>query len=56
MERQFYVFIDIQFVDQVEALEDESDVALAEQGTLFFFQPADLFVQQVIFACGGVVQ
>ena len=36
--RQFDVLIDIEFVDEVEALEHESDVSFAELGTLLLLK------------------
>ena len=41
-QRKLDVLIDIQFIDQVEALEHESDVALTELGALLFLELADL--------------
>ena len=37
-QRQLHVLVDVQFVDEVEALEDEADVAFAVLGALFLFQ------------------
>jgi len=49
-------FKDIQFVDEVEALEDESDLSFAVEGPVFFFQCADFTSQQVVFSRSGVVE
>ncbi len=55
-QRQLYVFIDVQLVDEVEALEHEADVALAELGALLLLQAADLLSEQLIGALGGIIQ
>ena len=53
---QLDVLIDIQLVDEVEALEDEADVALAELGAVFLLEVADLMTEEFVLALGGVVQ
>ena len=55
-EREFDILEDVQFVYQVEALEDEADIALANLRALLFFEVANFFVAQVIVALGGVVE
>ncbi len=55
-QRQFDVLIDVQLVDEVEALEYEADVALAELGALLLLQAADLLSEQLIGALGGIIQ
>ena len=55
-QRQLDVLIDVQLVDEVEALEHEADVALAELGALPLLQLSDLLPQQLVAARGGVVQ
>ena len=55
-QRQFDVLIDVQFVDEVEALEHEADVALAELGALLLLQAANLLSEQLIGALGGIIQ
>ena len=54
--RQLNVLIHIEFVDQVEALEHEADVAFAELGTLFLLEAADLGAEEFIGTTGGIVQ
>ena len=55
-QRQFDVFIHVQFVNEVEALEYETDVPFTHHGALSFFQGTDFFAVEVVFAGGGVVQ
>ena len=55
-QRQLDVLIDVQLVDEVEALEHEADVAFAELGALLLLQAADLLAEQLVGALGGVVQ
>ena len=56
LERQFDVLIDVELVDEVEALEHEADVALAEFGALALLQLAHLLTEQLVGAARGVVQ
>lgn len=55
-QRKLDVLIDIQFIDQVEALEHESDVALTELGALLFLELADLRAEKFVGASGRVVK
>ena len=55
-QRQLDVFKHVQLVDEVEALEHEADVALAELGAVLFLEAAHLLAEQFILAVGGVVQ
>ena len=55
-QRQLDVLIDIEFVDQVEALEYEADVALAELGALFLLELAYLGAKEFVGTAGGIVQ
>ena len=55
-QRQLDILEDIQLVDQVERLEDEADVALAELRAVFLSETAHLVVQQHIAARCRVVQ
>ena len=55
-EREFDILEDVQLIYQVEALEDEADIALANLRALLFFEVANFFVAQVIVALGGVVE
>ena len=50
------VLIDIQLVDQVEALEHESDVTLTELGALLLLKLADLCAEKLVGAGGRIVQ
>ena len=54
--RQLHVFKDIQFVDQIETLEHETDISFTHLRTFFFFQVSDFPVRQVIVARCRVVQ
>jgi len=56
LERQLDVLIDVQLVDEVEALEYEADIALAKLGALAFFQLSHLLTEQLVGAARGVVQ
>ena len=49
-QRQFDVLVDVQFVDQVETLENETDFAFAVQRAIFFLQGSDFLSEQVVFA------
>ena len=53
---QFDVLIHIEFIDQVEALEHEADVALAELGALLFLEAAHFGAEEFIGTAGGIVQ
>lgn len=55
-QRQLDVLEDIQFVDQVERLENKPDIPLAEFRAVFLLEPGDLVVEQRIAARGGIVQ
>lgn len=55
-QRQLDVLVDVQFVDQVETLENETDFAFAVQRAIFFLQGSDFLSEQVVFARGRVVQ
>ena len=55
-QRQLDVLEDVQFVDQVERLEDEPDIPLAEFRAVFLLEPGDLVAEQRIAARGGIVQ
>ena len=55
-QRELNVFIDIQFVDQVETLEHEADVALAELGALLFLKIGHFRAKEFVAAAGGIVQ
>ena len=55
-ERQFDILIDIEFVDEVETLEHESDVTLAEGGALLLLEAAHLGTEKLIAAAGRIVQ
>ena len=55
-EGQLDVLEDVQLVDEVEALEDEADVAFAVLGALFLFQCADFLAEELVLARGGVVE
>ena len=54
--RQLHVFVDIELVDQVEALEYEADVALAELGAVLLLEPADLLAEQLVASARGVIE
>ena len=55
-QRQLNVFIYVQFVNQVETLEHEADVTLAEARTSLLFQLTHLLSQQLVGASCGIVQ
>ncbi len=55
-ERQFDVLFDVEFVQEVEALEDEANLTFAHLGTLALFEAADFLSVQPILAAGGVVE
>ena len=55
-QRQLDVLIHVQLVDEVEALEHEADVALAELGAVLLLEVAHLLPQQLVAAFRGVVQ
>ena len=55
-QRQLHVLEDIQLVYQVEALEYEAYLALADAGAVLFVQVGHLLPQQLVAARGGVVQ
>ena len=55
-QRQLHVLEDVQLVYQVEALEDEAYLALADAGAVLLVQVGHLLPQQTVAARGGVVQ
>ena len=55
-QRQFDVLIHIEFVDKVETLEHETDIAFAELGALFLLEVRHLGAEEFIAAAGRVVQ
>ena len=55
-QRQFYVLEDIEFVYQVETLEDEAYLALAYTGTVFLVQVGHFLSEQLVAAFGRIVQ
>ncbi len=55
-QRQFHVFEHRKLVDQVKALEDKTDVALAKLGTLPFGFVGHLVVHEVVFSLRRIVQ
>ena len=55
-QRQLNILIHIQFVNQVEALEHEADIALAELGALLLLKIGHFRAQEFIGAAGGIVQ
>ena len=55
-EWQLDVLEDVEFVDEVEALEDESDIALAETGAVALLEVAHFGVTEPVVAGGGVVE
>ena len=55
-QRQFDVFIDVELVDEVETLEDEADVALAELRAVLLFEVRHLLTEEFVTALGRVVQ
>ena len=54
--REFHVFEHVQFVDQVETLEHETDVAFADLRTLLLLEMPDFLACQVIIARSRIVQ
>ena len=53
---QFDVLGNIEFVDQVEALEDETDVLLANVGALSLGVPGNVLVEEEIVTIGWVIE
>ena len=49
-QRKFHIFEHVQFVDEVEALEDEAYHARAQTGTLFFLQVGYLGAEELVTA------
>ena len=54
--RQFYIFVNVQLIYQVEALEHESQLAFAHAGTFFLFQVRHFLPKQLITAFRRIVQ
>ena len=55
-EGEFHIFKDIQLVNQVEALEDESDIFSSQMCALALFMVSYLFVVEVIISAGRIVK
>src|SRR5690606_13563161 len=51
-----YILEDRQLVDEIEALEDEADGALAEVRALPLGMPGDFVAEEVILAARGIIQ
>jgi hypothetical protein len=54
--RQFYIFVNVQLIYQVETLEHESQLAFAHAGTFFLFQVRHFLPEQLITAFRRIVQ
>ena len=54
--REFHVLEHVQFVDQVETLEYETDIAFANLRTFLLFEMPDFLVCQVIVARRRIIQ
>ena len=55
-ERQLDVLVDVEFVNKVETLENEADVALAETGAVALLETTHLGVAKPVAARRGVVE
>ena len=55
-QRQFHILVNIQFVDQVEALEYETDITFTYLCTFFLFQVTDFLIDQIIISGGRIIQ
>ena len=55
-QRKFDILIDIEFVDEVEALEHESDVSLAELRAVLLLEFRHLVAEEFVTAAGRVVE
>ena len=55
-QRQLDVLVDVELVDEVEALEHESDISFAELGTLLLLEVRHLGAQKFIGTAGRIVQ
>ena len=55
-ERQLDILEDVKFVDEVERLEYEADIALAEQRAILFTESGDLLPEQGVAAGCGIVE
>ena len=55
-EWQLYVLLDIEFVDEVEALEHEAYLALTDTGALALLQLAYLVAIEIVGAAGRIVE
>ena len=55
-QRKFHVFVDVQFVDQVEALKHETDLSLAVERPVALLQRTDFLAEQEILARSRIVQ
>ena len=53
---KFHILVDVQFVYQVEALEHESQLALAHTGTFLFLQVRYFLTEQLVTALRRIVQ
>ena len=53
---QFYVLLHIQFVNQVEALEHETYLSLADFGTLTLLERTYVLPVSQILSAGGIVE
>ena len=55
-QRQFDIFIYIQFVDQIETLEYETDISFTYLSTLFLFKVSYLFAVEIILPVCRIIQ
>src|SRR5204863_6005998 len=55
-ERQLHVFVDRQIADEIERLEDESDLAVADTGALAKFQALHRTAVELVGAIGRGIQ
>ncbi len=55
-QREFNIFIYIQLINQVEALEHETDVPFAELGALLLLEVCHLGAEEFVTAAGRIVQ
>ena len=54
-QRHLHVFSDAQLINEIEALEDETDIALAQVGKARFRIARHIFVHEVVVAAAGTV-
>ena len=56
LQGQFHILEDIQFINQIEALEYKADIAFAELGTVAFLQLSHFLSHQFITATRRIIQ